>query len=222
MKLKGLICISAIVVSATSVAVRAEGFRPIFHPPTSSIIDALRQDKENFSTLIRLIEKSGSAELTKEGQSFTLFAPTNAAFAKLPNGAVDNLLNDKKRLTQFLRDHLFPGKVLLKEILKPVGPADKGNQIKRLLRNLNNSSAELLCNGIESNLQCNGAPSELQCNGVKGGIDCNGFIGNGSTHVTLSGTRAVVMAGDFEGKSAVIQVIDSVFLPKSAEDPRYR
>ena len=72
------------------------GFRPIFHPPTISILDALRHDEDNFSILIGLIKDSGLNELTKEGKSFTLLAPTNAAFAKLPNGGRNSDLSPLK------------------------------------------------------------------------------------------------------------------------------
>src|SRR5215216_515945 len=68
----------AVILGSTAL-----GFRPIFHPPTISILDALRNDRGNFSTLIRIIERSGLEGLTKEDQSYSLFAPTNQAFSNM-------------------------------------------------------------------------------------------------------------------------------------------
>ena len=48
---------------------------------------------------------------------FTLFAPTDAAFKKLPEGALQELLADKAKLTTLLRYHVVPGRVTAAEIL---------------------------------------------------------------------------------------------------------
>jgi uncharacterized surface protein with fasciclin (FAS1) repeats len=47
---------------------------------------------------------------------FTVFAPTDAAFAKLPAGTVEALLNDKQKLTQILTYHVVPGKVTAAQV----------------------------------------------------------------------------------------------------------
>src|SRR5215207_5768455 len=105
-KLLAVPTLIAVILTST-----AFGFRPIFHPPTVSILDALRNDEENFSTLINLIRESELKELTKEGKSFTLLAPTNTAFAKLPAGTLKSFKKDKNKLRQLLFNHLLAGKI---------------------------------------------------------------------------------------------------------------
>jgi uncharacterized surface protein with fasciclin (FAS1) repeats len=103
----------AVIMTAT-----AFGFRPIFHPPTVSILDALRHDEDNFSILIALIRESDLDELTKEGRSFTLLAPTDAAFAKLPSETLESFKNDKKKVRELLFNHLLSGKILVSDSLQ--------------------------------------------------------------------------------------------------------
>lgn len=49
---------------------------------------------------------------------FTVFAPTDAAFSKLPAGTVDGLLKDKKKLTAVLTYHVVPRKVMAADVVK--------------------------------------------------------------------------------------------------------
>lgn len=121
----------AIVLSSTAFA-----FRPIFHPPTVSILDALRNDQENFSILIGLARESGLNELTKEGRSFTLFAPTNAAFDKLPSGTLEGFRKNKNSLRQLLFNHLVTGKFVFYDMLKTEGPSDPCLAPPKMITNL--------------------------------------------------------------------------------------
>jgi uncharacterized surface protein with fasciclin (FAS1) repeats len=49
---------------------------------------------------------------------FTVFAPTDEAFAKLPEGTLESLLKDKEKLTAILTYHVVPGKVMAKDVMK--------------------------------------------------------------------------------------------------------
>ncbi|MBD3382715.1 MAG: fasciclin domain-containing protein, partial [candidate division Zixibacteria bacterium] len=49
---------------------------------------------------------------------FTVFAPTDEAFAKLPKGAIEALLNDKEKLAAVLTYHVVPGKVMASDVVK--------------------------------------------------------------------------------------------------------
>jgi uncharacterized surface protein with fasciclin (FAS1) repeats len=49
---------------------------------------------------------------------FTVFAPSDAAFAKLPSGTLDRLLKDKKKLTSVLTYHVVPRKVMAADVMK--------------------------------------------------------------------------------------------------------
>ena len=68
----------------------------------------------NFNTLIAAIEAAGLAETLKGPGPFTVFAPTDEAFAKLPAGTVETLLKpeNKDKLVQILTYHVVPGKVM--------------------------------------------------------------------------------------------------------------
>jgi uncharacterized surface protein with fasciclin (FAS1) repeats len=71
---------------------------------------------------------------TSEGAGpFTVFAPTDEAFAKLPAGTVDGLLKDIPKLTAVLTYHVVPGKVLAADVVKLDGKAVKtvqGGEVK--------------------------------------------------------------------------------------------
>jgi uncharacterized surface protein with fasciclin (FAS1) repeats len=66
-----------------------------------------------FSTLVAAINAAGLTETLNGAGPFTVFAPTDAAFAKLPAGTVENLLmpENKAKLTALLTYHVVPGKV---------------------------------------------------------------------------------------------------------------
>jgi uncharacterized surface protein with fasciclin (FAS1) repeats len=68
---------------------------------------------ENFSTLIAAVKAAGLVETLKGDGPFTVFAPTNAAFAALPAGTVENLLRpeNKDQLVKVLTYHVLPGAV---------------------------------------------------------------------------------------------------------------
>ena len=72
----------------------------------------------DFSTLVAAIKAAGLVDALKGDGPFTVFAPTNAAFAKLPAGTVEALLADKDKLTQILTYHVVPGKVMASDVVK--------------------------------------------------------------------------------------------------------
>ncbi|MEO1990471.1 MAG: fasciclin domain-containing protein [Pirellulales bacterium] len=73
----------------------------------------------DFSTLVAAVKAAGLAK-TLSGGEFTVFAPTNEAFAKLPKGTVENLLKpeNKDKLVKVLTYHVVPGKVSSKKVSK--------------------------------------------------------------------------------------------------------
>jgi uncharacterized surface protein with fasciclin (FAS1) repeats len=72
---------------------------------------------EDFSTLVTAIKAAGLVEtLSGEGQ-FTVFAPTNAAFAKLPADTLDQLLANPTELSKVLTYHVVPGKVTADQVV---------------------------------------------------------------------------------------------------------
>jgi len=69
-------------------------------------------DAGQFKTLAKLVGDAGLVSTLKGNGPFTVFAPTDKAFAKLPKSLVDTLMKDKKLLTSVLTYHVVAGKVL--------------------------------------------------------------------------------------------------------------
>jgi uncharacterized surface protein with fasciclin (FAS1) repeats len=74
----------------------------------------------NHSTLVRALSAAGLADTLKGPGPFTVFAPTDEAFAKLPSGTMDDLLRpeNKQRLTQILNNHVIQGKYLSPDLTR--------------------------------------------------------------------------------------------------------
>ena len=66
----------------------------------------------SFTTLVAAVEAAGLVETLKGDGPFTVFAPTDAAFAALPKGTVENLLADPEALAAILTYHVVAGKVM--------------------------------------------------------------------------------------------------------------
>ena len=71
-----------------------------------------------FNTLVAAVKAAGLADTLKGEGPFTVFAPTDEAFAKLPEGTVENLLKpeNKDQLVAILTYHVVPGKVMSSDI----------------------------------------------------------------------------------------------------------
>lgn len=71
----------------------------------------------DFSTLVTAVKAAGLVDALSGDTELTVFAPTNAAFAKLPKGTVEALLADKQKLANILKYHIVAGKVLAKDVV---------------------------------------------------------------------------------------------------------
>jgi uncharacterized surface protein with fasciclin (FAS1) repeats len=70
----------------------------------------------SFNTLVTAVKAAGLVDTLKGPGPFTVFAPTDAAFAKIPKADLDKLLADKAALTKVLTYHVVPGKVMAKDV----------------------------------------------------------------------------------------------------------
>jgi uncharacterized surface protein with fasciclin (FAS1) repeats len=70
----------------------------------------------NFSTLVTAIKAAGLVDTLKGKGPFTVFAPTDEAFAKIPKANLDALLADKAKLSGVLTYHVVPGRVMAKDV----------------------------------------------------------------------------------------------------------
>ena len=75
---------------------------------------------KDFATLVAAVKAAALVETLSGDGPFTVFAPTEAAFAKLPEGTVAELIKpeNKEKLTQILKYHVVPGKVMAKDVVK--------------------------------------------------------------------------------------------------------
>jgi len=70
----------------------------------------------NFKTLATALTAAGLIDTLKGKGPFTVFAPTDAAFAKIPKADLEALLKDKAKLTAVLTYHVVPGKVMAADV----------------------------------------------------------------------------------------------------------
>ena len=89
--------------------------------PTKTIVENAVNSKDH-TTLVAAVQAAGLAETLSGPGPFTVFAPTNAAFAKLPAGTVDTLVKpeNKATLTSILTYHVVSGTMTSKDIAKAI------------------------------------------------------------------------------------------------------
>jgi len=85
-------------------------FAGSYEKKQGDIVDVAASN-DSFSTLVTAIKAAGLVDTLKSDGPFTVFAPTDEAFAKLPEGTLESLLADKEKLTQILTYHVVSGKV---------------------------------------------------------------------------------------------------------------
>ena len=72
----------------------------------------------SFKTLAAALQAAGLVDTLKGKGPFTVFAPTDEAFAKIPKAALDALIADKAKLTKVLTYHVVAGKVMAADVVK--------------------------------------------------------------------------------------------------------
>lgn len=79
----------------------------------------------NFKTLAAALTEAGLVETLKGAGPYTVFAPTDAAFAKIPKEKLDALMKDKEALKKVLLYHVVSGKVMAKDVMSMNGKKAK-------------------------------------------------------------------------------------------------
>lgn len=72
----------------------------------------------SFGTLVKAVQAAGLVDTLKGDGPFTVFAPTDEAFAKIPSDQLDALLADKEKLVSVLTYHVVPGRVTSTDVMK--------------------------------------------------------------------------------------------------------
>ncbi len=123
MKIKLMLSVGLVGLGLVSCMPKASAPAPAAAPvmaaPMLDIVDTAAGNKD-FSTLVAAVQAAGLVETLKSKGPFTVFAPTNAAFAKLPAGTVESLLKpeNKATLVKILTYHVVSGKVLAADVVK--------------------------------------------------------------------------------------------------------
>jgi uncharacterized surface protein with fasciclin (FAS1) repeats len=150
--------------------------------PTKDIIDNAVNSADH-TTLVAAVKAAGLVDTLKGKGPFTVFAPTNAAFGKLPAGTVDTLVKpeSKETLTKILTYHVVPGKY----DFMALSTAIKNGKGKADLATANGAKLHFAMNGMHNIIV----------------MDDSGNTANISTY-------------DVYQSNGVINVIDTVLLPK--------
>ena len=110
---------SAPVYAQMSEKTVTVGGAPMY--PSKNIVQNAVNSKDH-TTLVAAVKAAGLVDTLEGAGPFTVFAPTNAAFAKLPAGTVDTLLKpeNKATLTKVLTYHVVPGRLTVVSLMKSV------------------------------------------------------------------------------------------------------
>jgi uncharacterized surface protein with fasciclin (FAS1) repeats len=111
------ISMAAIVLAATGALVVGTAVGGSYKSAKKDIVDTAVSAGQ-FETLVTAVQAAGLVDTLKGEGPFTVFAPTDEAFAKLPEGTVDALLKDKEKLAAVLTYHVVAGKVTSSEVVK--------------------------------------------------------------------------------------------------------
>ena len=190
MKKQSIALLFAIVVCAIAGVALAQDTNPMVGGAamyrTKDIIDNAVNSADH-TTLVAAIKAAGLVPTLKAKGPFTVFAPTNEAFAKLPDGTVDTLLKpeNKETLTKVLTYHVVAGNYDSKALAALIR---KGNGTARLTT-------------------VSGGTLTLTTGGM------NGMMSNQIMITDEKGNAAAVTIADVRQSNGVIHVIDSVLMP---------
>ena len=123
MKLLTSLLVAAATLTSSVTTLRAED---------SKTIVEVAAGNPDFSTLVAAVKAAGLVDTLSGTGPFTVFAPTNAAFAKLPKGTVEDLLKpeNKAKLAGILTYHVVGAKVMAKDVKAGAVKMVSGNESK--------------------------------------------------------------------------------------------
>jgi transforming growth factor-beta-induced protein len=120
-----LVLVSGATATEAATKSKAKTTKPVAKKVAAKSIVDIAASTPDFSTLVTAVKAAGLVDTLNGAGPFTVFAPTNAAFAKLPKATLDAVLADKKMLTDVLTYHVVAGKVLARDVVKLDGKSAK-------------------------------------------------------------------------------------------------
>lgn len=134
----GMVALLAVSMVATNVNAEPGVERQAGVQEATKDIVTTAVEAGHFKTLARALEAAGLVETLKGKGPFTVFAPSDQAFAKLPSGALDDLLKpeNKEKLKAVLLMHVVPGDLLIADVKKTKDLATVGGTRVAVTHNL--------------------------------------------------------------------------------------
>lgn len=124
--MKQILALTIAVLSLSPLAVNNAAAKP-----ADETVVAIAAGNADFSTLVAAVKAAGLVDTLNGAGPFTIFAPTNAAFAKLPKGTVEELLKpeNKAKLTAILTYHVVAGKVMAADVKTMMAKTVQGGSL---------------------------------------------------------------------------------------------
>lgn len=115
------VCFTLVFVLATGLFATAQTASTASQPSVASTgkdLAASAMMSQDHTVLVQALQAAGLTSQAKGAGPYTIFAPTNGAFGKLPSGALENLLkpSSKKQLTGILATHVVEGRVMAADL----------------------------------------------------------------------------------------------------------
>jgi len=112
--------------------VRASSVTTSSTRPRSTTVVSVAASSDQFQTLVAAITAAGLVEVLQADGPYTVFAPTDEAFGKLPAGTVENLLKpeNKEQLVAVLKYHVVPGKVMAADVKTMTAKTVQGQEVQ--------------------------------------------------------------------------------------------
>ena len=178
---------------------------------TKNIIENAVNSKDH-TTLVAAVKAAGLVEALEGAGPFTVFAPTNAAFAALPAGTVDTLLKpeNKPTLTKVLTYHVVPGRMDAAALMSAITAGGGKAMLVKILE-CHVIPAKAMSTDIMSMAKADGGTHVVD---TVGGCKLSLKADGGKVTVTdENGNVANVTIADVEQSNGVIHVVDTVLMP---------
>jgi uncharacterized surface protein with fasciclin (FAS1) repeats len=120
MRILSMLVSVALLLTAGSAQILAQSYPAQAQSapqPAKDVITTVN-DAGTFKTFVKAVQEAGLEETLKGRGPFTVFAPNDEAFAKLPAGTLDALMKDKQKLSALLSMHVVPTRLLAADITK--------------------------------------------------------------------------------------------------------
>lgn len=135
MKIKSLLLSATFATALTATPVVLAGDSTVLKAAATAVgakdIVAVAAAAPNFKTLVAAVKAAGLVETLQSKGPFTVFAPTDEAFAKLPAGTVESLLKpeNREKLVAILTYHVVPGKVMSADVKTMAAKTVQGQEV---------------------------------------------------------------------------------------------